>query len=186
MNYERASITEIAKAAGLSRAGIVYYYPYKLDLFIAVADKFFFNAQHPDQKHRYETSSLAEFIELYINGIKETMQFITDRIGTCNNGDDSPCINFYYFHFIMQVRIYYPGAAMKYAAVNSADKTVWLEIIKKSQAKGEIRQDINALDTALLFHNTYFGQSYEESFLNGLNLDTLRNNFLFIYSLIKV
>ena len=40
MNYEKASFTEIAKACGLSRAGIIYYFPYKQDLFMAVDDKF--------------------------------------------------------------------------------------------------------------------------------------------------
>ena len=32
MNYEKASLTEIAKACGLSKAGLIYYYPFKLDL----------------------------------------------------------------------------------------------------------------------------------------------------------
>ena len=38
MNYEKASQTEIAKACGLSKAGLIYYYPFKLDLFMAVGD----------------------------------------------------------------------------------------------------------------------------------------------------
>lgn len=28
MNYEKASLTEIAKACGLSKAGLIYYYPF--------------------------------------------------------------------------------------------------------------------------------------------------------------
>ena len=40
MNYEKASQTEIAKACGLSKAGLIYYYPFKSDLFVAVADKY--------------------------------------------------------------------------------------------------------------------------------------------------
>ena len=31
MNYEKASQTEIAKACGLSKAGLIYYYPLKLE-----------------------------------------------------------------------------------------------------------------------------------------------------------
>ena len=42
MNYERASQTEIARACGLSKAGLIYYYPLKLDLFVAVADRYVF------------------------------------------------------------------------------------------------------------------------------------------------
>ena len=43
MNYEKASQMEIAKACGLSKAGLIYYFPLKLDLFVAVVDKYVFN-----------------------------------------------------------------------------------------------------------------------------------------------
>ena len=39
MNYEKASQMEIAKTCGLSKAGLVYYFPFKLDLFKAVVEK---------------------------------------------------------------------------------------------------------------------------------------------------
>ena len=42
MNYEKASQVEIGKACGLTKAGLVYYYPIKLDLFVAVIDKYVF------------------------------------------------------------------------------------------------------------------------------------------------
>ena len=38
MNYEKASIITLARACGLTKTGIVYYFPHKLDLFMAVAD----------------------------------------------------------------------------------------------------------------------------------------------------
>lgn len=46
MNYEKASQMEIAKTCGLSKAGLVYYFPFKLDLFKAVVDKYVFDTQH--------------------------------------------------------------------------------------------------------------------------------------------
>ena len=39
MNYEKASISTLAKACGVVKTGVVYYFPHKLDLFMAVADK---------------------------------------------------------------------------------------------------------------------------------------------------
>lgn len=51
MNYEKATQMEIAKACGLSKAGLVYYFPFKQDLFVAVVDKYVFHAQ------QLETSS---------------------------------------------------------------------------------------------------------------------------------
>lgn len=35
MNYEKASISTLAKACGVVKTGVVYYFPHKLDLFMA-------------------------------------------------------------------------------------------------------------------------------------------------------
>ena len=43
MNYEKASQMEIARTCGLSKAGLTYYFPFKLDLFIAMADRYVFD-----------------------------------------------------------------------------------------------------------------------------------------------
>ena len=46
MNYEKATQMEIAKACGLSKAGLVYYFPLKQNLFVVIVDKYVF---HPQQ-----------------------------------------------------------------------------------------------------------------------------------------
>lgn len=46
MNYEKATQMEIAKACGLSKAGVVYYFPFKQNLFVVIVDKYVF---HPQQ-----------------------------------------------------------------------------------------------------------------------------------------
>ena len=60
MNYEKASQTEIAKACGLSKAGLIYYYPLKLDLFIAVIDKYVFHMQSTSVKFNFQSCTLYE------------------------------------------------------------------------------------------------------------------------------
>ena len=73
MNYEKASQTEIAKACGLSKAGLIYYYPFKLDLFMAVVDKYVFGMQSVANKFTFSAGSLSEFIDQYIAGVERTM-----------------------------------------------------------------------------------------------------------------
>ena len=71
MNYEKASQMEIAKACGLSKAGLVYYYPFKLDLFVAVVDKYIFHTQQLENKFQFMASSFSEFTpesDLVISG----------------------------------------------------------------------------------------------------------------------
>lgn len=46
MNYEKATQVEIPKACDLSKAGLVYYIPFKQKLFVSIVDKYVF---HPQQ-----------------------------------------------------------------------------------------------------------------------------------------
>lgn len=71
LNYEKASQTEIAKACGLSKAGLLYCFPFKQDLYMAVVDKYLFEMQRPENKYRFsEIHSIPDFIDQYISGVE--------------------------------------------------------------------------------------------------------------------
>ena len=184
MNYEKASFTEIAKACGLSRAGIIHYFPYKLDLFVAVVDKFVFQIHHPNNKFDVKECTLKDFIELYLKGVTATMKRLVELIDDGNNPYDS-CPNFYYFHFFTQVRMYYPNIRKQIPKFYEQDYHLWTTIIQQAKERGEIRSDTDVKKAATMFRQMYFGLSYEQSFLNGLDVDLLAENFRYIYSLLK-
>ena len=116
MNYEKASQMEIAKTCGLSKAGLVYYFPFKLDLFKAVVDKYVFDTQHSKNKFNFTANSLSEFIDQYVAGVENTMQRLVHLLDDGNN--PSGCsFNFYYYHLLMQVRLYYPNVEKKLAVI---------------------------------------------------------------------
>lgn len=50
---------------------------------------------------------------------------------------------------------------------------------------GEIRKNTDVEKTAALFRQTFMGMSYEESFFDGLNVNTLEANFEYLYSMLK-
>ncbi len=85
MNYEKASQVEIGKACGLTKAGLVYYYPIKLDLFVAVIDKYVFGMQSVANKFRFKAATLSEFIEQYIKGVEQTMRKLISLLDDGNN-----------------------------------------------------------------------------------------------------
>ena len=45
--------------------------------------------------------------------------------------------------------------------------------------------DTDVKKTATMFRQMFLGLSYEQAFLNGLNVDELAENFRYIYSLLK-
>lgn len=184
MNYEKASFTEIAKACGLSRAGIIHYYPYKQDLFVAVVDKFVFQTHHTENKFQVQGDTLAEFIEQYLAGVTSTMKRIVALLNDDSTPDEySP--HFHYFHFIMQVRMYYPNIRPKIRQLYEQEYKLWETVIQKAKDSGEIRPDTDVQAAASMFRQIYLGLSYERSFLDGLNVEELEKNFCYLYSLLK-
>jgi AcrR family transcriptional regulator len=184
MNYEKASISTLAKACGVVKTGVVYYFPHKLDLFMAVADKYAIQMQTPSNKFAEPAETLAEFIDQYIAGVENTMQRLVRLLDDGNN--PSGCsFNFYYYHLLMQVRLYYPNVEQKIAAIFEQNHRLWKSAIHRAKENGEIRSDLDVEETALMFWQMFFGMSFEQSFLQGLDTKKLSQKLHFIYSLIK-
>ncbi len=184
MNYEKASIITLAKACGVTKTGIVYYFPHKLDLFMAVADKYVLKMHEPENKFAAPADTLAEFIGQYVAGVAASMKKIVELIG--DNADPHDCSpNFYYFHFLSQVRMYYPGARKKMEDTFQKEHELWKKVIQKAKENGEIKQDTDVQKSASLFRQVFLGLSYEQSFLNGLNVEELKDKFDYLYSLLK-
>ena len=76
MNYEKASLVTIAKACGLSKWGLIYYYSFKQDLFVAVVDKYIFATQDPANKFNFQGGTLLEFIDHHVESVEKTMRRI--------------------------------------------------------------------------------------------------------------
>ena len=184
MNYEKASLVTIAKACGLSKWGLIYYYPFKQDLFNAVVEKYIFAMQDPEQKFSFEGGTLLEFIGHHVEGVERTMRRIVGLLDDGNNPQGCS-YNFYYFHLLMQVRQYYPDAQAKFAELFEKDHKLWRDNIGRAKAAGEIRADVDTEEAVAMFREVFYGLSYEQAFLSGLDTGELRRKLRFIYSLIK-
>ena len=184
MNYEKATQMEIAKACGLSKAGLVYYFPFKQDLFTAVVDRYVFDTQHSKNKFNFTAGSLKEFIDQYVVGVENTMQRLVRLLDDGNNPSECS-FNFYYYHLLMQVRLYYPNVEKKLASIFEQNFQLWKSAIESAKESGEIRQDLDVEETASMFWQMFFGTSFEQSFFQGLDTKKLSRSLHFLYSLLK-
>lgn len=66
-----------------------------------------------------------------------------------------------------------------------ATAPLWESAIKRAKESGEIRQDLVVEDIAMLFRQVFFGLSFEQSFLKGLDIKRLARELHFVYSLLK-
>ena len=168
MNYEKASLVTIAKACGLSKPGLIYYYSFKQDLFVAVVDKYIFATQDPDNKFSFRGGTLLEFIDHHVESVEKTMRRIVGLLDDGNNPQGCS-YNFYYFHLLMQVRQYYPDAGAKFAALFEKDRKLWRDIIERAKSAGEIRAEVDTEETVAMFREVFYGLSFEQAFLSGLD-----------------
>ena len=175
---------EIAKTCGLSKAGLTYYFPFKQDLFTAVVDRYVFDTQHSKNKFNFTAGSLKEFIDQYVVGVENTMQRLVRLLDDGNNPSECS-FNFYYYHLLMQVRLYYPNVEKKLASIFEQNFQLWKSAIESAKESGEIRQDLDVEETASMFWQMFFGTSFEQSFFQGLDTKKLSRSLHFLYSLLK-
>lgn len=183
-NYERASITRLSEACGLSRMGIHHYFPNKQAVFMAVADRYVFDTHHPAVKFGGDAKTLAEFIGEYLRGVERTMNYLVKLYaGESRGGEAAP--NFHYLHFLFQVRLYYPGAQQKFDELLRATHRIWLEAVRKAVRSGELREGLDTERVASMFHQIHYGLSFEMAFFQGLDIENLRRQFTTLYELVR-
>ena len=151
---------------------------------MAVVDKYVLQIHKPGNKFPTPADTLAEFIGQYVAGVAASMKRILELIGD-NSSPHDCCLNSYYFHFLSQVRMYYPDIRQKIERIFRLDYELWEKVIRKAKESGEIRSDTDVKKAAVLFRQMFLGLSYEQAFLNGLDVDELESNFRYIYSLLK-
>ena len=72
--------------------------------------------------------------------------------------------NFYYYHLMMQVRLYYPDVEEKIAGMFRQDYEFGEPPYSRQRTQGRYGRMWTSRDTAMLFRQVFFGLSFEQSF----------------------
>lgn len=175
-NYDKVSLANIEKEAGVTR-GVTYYYSRnKQDLFCKVMDEFILNKLNIKNKLTLiEGVSLLDFINHQIEGIQKTMEHLFELTGSNSNS---------YMFLIYQGSKYYPDFNKKYAQNSEFEIDVWKKVIENAIIQKEIL-NVDIDNTAEMFRYIHLGMAYDHSFINGLDTNHLRTIFLALYNSIK-
>lgn len=186
MNYERVSLEMVSRSVGLTKTGIFNYYPSKLDLFVDVADHFLFGLQDPARKFAPSDGTVIDFIEKYVEGVRRTMDEIV-RLGNVRRElMPGKLANAGYFHLFQQVLFYYPDGRQRLHELMESEYELWCRAIRGGGVeRGELGSGTDIAQAAALFRQVFIGLSYQMSFSDGLDVELLRQRFLYIYGLLK-
>lgn len=182
--YDGVSFSDIEKATGLSRGAIFHYVDTKQDLFRQVIKMFVIDKQSIDVKIKYgKDSSLHDFIDAYVKGVKRTMKEVKHLIG--DDVSTAVCSRAY-LNIIQQVASILPDLFMSYQQCMDREQQVWQQVITRAIERREVQSGIDVDLLAQTFSTLFYGRAYRDSLTKVLDADLLKCQMLQLYELIAV
>ena len=182
--YDGVSFSDIEKATGMSRGAIFHYVDTKQDLFRQVIKMFVIDKQSIDMKIKYgKDSSLHDFIDAYIKGVKRTMKEVKHLIG--DDVSTALCSRAY-LNIIQQVASILPDLFMSYQQCMDREQQVWQQVITRAIERREVQSGIDVELLAQTFSTLFYGRAYRDSLTKVLDADLLKCQMLQLYELIAV
>lgn len=181
-DYSMVPLKDIEASLNLSRGCTIYHYPTKQELFMDVIDTYILDVQRI--KHATDNLSnlsLFEYFNQYVDNIMKAMEQLSLFVIPEANINGTRA----YMTLILQAEKHYPGFHQKLSEIEKYEMTQLREVVIKAKEKGEIRSSCN---TELLVQQVrliFWGKSYQDALKNGLDVNALREQFYFIYFLIK-
>ena len=182
--YDGVSFSDIEKATGMSRGAIFHYVDTKQDLFRQVIKMFVIDKQSIDMKIKYgKDSSLHDFIDAYVKGVKRTMKEVKQLIG--DDVSTALCSRAY-LNIIQQVASILPDLFMSYQQCMDREQQVWQQVITRAIERREVQSRIDVELLAQTFSTLFYGRAYRDSLTKVLDADLLKCQMLQLYELIAV
>lgn len=177
--YDKVSFDEMAKLAGMTSGAIFYHFKSKQAVFEQMCDKFLLDETSMFLKlEKYEDETFEEYIELYINVLKEQKQKAKE-LGVEN-------LNKALINITNQAIFYYHEFAEKGQKWIDLQIAQWRKVIQKSIERGEIDNNTDVDFVAELFEDIYCGLSYASiATKEGIDFKKLKAAFLFLYDSLK-
>ena len=163
-DYEGASTSDLEAEIGLTRGAIYYSYKSKEELFKAVIDRFVLDKQNVLQKTGFKEEaakwiSLKEYLEVYINGAKNTIESMRPFVWEGNNGFGG------YFSLLYQAHKNYEGFDGKIYNLFFHEYSFIKAVVENAIKTKEIR-DLDAAEVAHHLRYIFIGCAFEESYNN--------------------
>lgn len=182
--YDGVSFSDIEKATDMSRGAIFHYVDTKQDLFRQVIKMFVIDKQSIDMKIKYgKDSSLHDFIDAYVKGVKRTMKEVKHLIG--DDVSTAVCSRAY-LNIIQQVASILPDLFMSYQQCMDKEQQVWQQVITRAIERREVQSGIDVDLLAQTFSTLFYGRAYRDSLTKVLDADLLKCQMLQLYELIAV
>ncbi|RRD71370.1 TetR/AcrR family transcriptional regulator [Tannerella forsythia] len=180
--YDAVTIAEIEQAANVSRGLIFHHFSSKADIFKATVDRFVFShlgsLPYFSKELISSKNPLRTFITVYLEHISLRMRTATEQ------SEDITRSPMNYFKLFLSLKGNYPDVEEKIEQYECKETELWSKILQLSVERKEIRPDIDLPEVTSIFIHSYYGLSFRQSLLQGLDIASLEKLWMWIYKYI--
>lgn len=179
-SYKAVTLREIIAKSGFSNGAFYHYFKTKEDLFIEVANHYWFefiNLPFPAP----ERITLADFIQGSLQRSEGVMNIIDQEFNI-----DSEGANFY--SFVFEAYRIIPTFKEKTLKAQNKELKVWMEVISNAKQSGEIKSDMDDETLAQYFVSISYGNAITRLINHDVSYmrKTLRSLWEGLYNMLKI
>lgn len=180
--YNMVPLKEIEQSLNLSRGCTIYHYPTKQDLLVDVINFYILDTSPIRLRSAHIRSmSLLEYLNRYVDNIEEKKEKLTQFVIPEANTNGARA----YMNLVLQAEKHYPGFHQLLDEIEKSETAQLKQAAIKAQEEGEIRKTCDIDLFVRQIRLTVLGKSYQDALRNGLDTHALREQFIFLYSLIR-
>lgn len=175
--YANVSITDLQSALDMGRGTLYYYFKDKDELFQEVVDTFLIKPKQRAFDRVRDTVTIPEMIDTllyYLNQLQEFYNLVENK-----NINTSNVVTVMYTAYSR-----FPDLYKKARRLYEQELNLWIQAIKNSMRKGEVRGDVSIETTAHMF--VHIKDGWDPGRAGApMNFDIFPEQYNYLYNLIK-
>ena len=144
--YDATSISDVVAECKITKGGIYHHFKNKEELFIDAIDYLFERFEELERSMYSESSNLKQILQIYFGSLSS----ISEVLGAMTGSENIDVNNFYML--MTNAFIKFPQIREKHGKLHLKNQEMLVEIIKKAQQGGQIKDDIDCETLAFMIN----------------------------------
>ena len=144
--YDATSISDVVAECKITKGGIYHHFKNKEELFIEAIDYLFDRFEELERSMYSEAATLKQILQIYFGSLSS----ISEVLGAMTGSENIDVNNFYML--MTNAFIKFPQIREKHGKLHLKNQEMLVEIIKKAQQDGQIKDDIDCETLAFMIN----------------------------------
>ena len=162
--YDATSMSDVVTESKITKGGIYHHFKNKEELFIEAIDYLFERFEEFERSMYSEFTNLKQILQTYFGSLSKISEFIGAMTGS-----ESIDINNFYM-LMTNAFIKFPQIREKHSTLHIKNQEILVEIIKKAQQEGQIKDNIDCETLGFMINALAEGTMIYHIMTDGINL----------------